>query len=110
MNNAYRLDGMLNGSQNIDSVQVHAKVCLLLLGQDLEDVPAGGAAVDAVVGEGLGEDDVHDLFPEKQLPALGILDDVGDGAGSGRPGLCVGALEVLQHWQDLALTELGELG
>lgn len=42
---------------------MHAKVRLLLLGQHLENLPTSCPAIDAVVGECLGEDDVDDLLP-----------------------------------------------
>lgn len=41
---------------------MHAEICLFFLGQHLEDLPPGCPAIDAVVGECLGEDDVDDLF------------------------------------------------
>jgi hypothetical protein len=86
---------MFNGRQNIEPIQVHAEVCFLLLGQHLEDFPAGRTAVDVTVGQRLGQDDVNHLFSEEQLAALGILDNVGNCTGSRRPGLCLRALQVL---------------
>jgi hypothetical protein len=48
--------------ENIEPVKMHAEVCLLLLGQHFENLPASCTAIDAVVGEGLGEDNVNNLF------------------------------------------------
>lgn len=88
---------------------MYAKVWLLFFSKNFEDFPTGGAAVDAVVGEGLGQNDVDDLFPKKEFSAFGILDDVGDGAGGCCPRFCVGAFQVFQHGQNLDLAELREL-
>src|SRR6188474_1135547 len=101
----YRPRRMLERSQNVQSVKVNTDVGLFLLGKDPEDLPASGASINAVVGEGLCEDDVDDLFAEQQFSALGVSDNVGDGSGGGCPRFPLGALEILDNWENLALAE-----
>lgn len=105
---AYCFGSMLDGSKDIEPVQVNAEVCILLLGQDLQDPPASSPALDGRVGQGLSEDSVDDLLAQQQLAALGVLDDVGDGRGSSGASLGVGTLEVLDDGQDLGLTQGSE--
>ena len=100
---------MLDGGQNIDSVQVNTEVGLLFLGEQLENFPASGAALQAGIGEGLSEDNGNDLLTQQQLATLGVLDDVGDGSGGGTalPGL--GALKILDDRQNTLLPKRRQL-
>lgn len=100
---------MLDGGQNIDSVQVNTEVGLLFLGEQLENLPAGGAALQAGIGEGFGEDNGNDLLTQQQLAAFGVLDDVGDGGGGGAalPGL--GALKIPDDGQNALLPKRRQL-
>lgn len=61
----YQLCRMLNSSQDIETVQVDAEIGLLLLGQNLENLPSSSSPIGIVVGEGLGEDYVNNLLSEK---------------------------------------------
>lgn len=101
---------MLDGGQDVLPVDMHAEVCILLLGQDLEDPPPRGPALEGGVRQGLAENDVDDLLSQKQLPAPLVLDDAGDGGGGGRPRLGVGALQVPDDGHDLCLAEGSQLG
>lgn len=85
------------------------KVGFLFLSQHLQDAPAGGAALEGGVCEGLGQDDVDDLLAQEQLPALAVLDDVGDGGSGGGARLGIGVLEVGEDGQDLGLAQGGQL-
>ncbi len=109
MRDTYRLCRVLNRSQDINSEEMNAKVTVFLPGQHLQDLPPRGAAVEAGVSEGLGQDGVDDLLAEEQLPALGVFHDVGDGTGGRRPGLRFGAPEVLEHGENASLAEGREL-
>jgi hypothetical protein len=99
---------MFESGENVKPVKMDTKVCLFFLGENTEDLPAGSAPIDAAVGEGLCEDDVDDLFAEQQFSALGISDNIRNGCGSCCPGLHLGALEVIDHGENLALTKGGK--
>lgn len=102
--------GMLDGTQYVQPVDMHTKVSILLLSQDLEYPPSGGPALEGGVGKRLAEDDVDNLFPEEELPALVILDYAGYSRSGGRAGLGVGALQVPDDGHDLCLAQGSELG
>lgn len=69
---------MFNGCQNIETVQVHAKVGFLLLGEHPEDLPAGSAPINTAIGQSLGKHCIDDLLSEQQFSALGVGNDVGN--------------------------------
>ncbi len=96
---------MLGSTQHIASPQVDTEIALLLLRELLEDLPAGSAALEAGVGERLGQDNVDDLFPEQQFPTPRVLDDIGYGLGGGGPLLWLRTLQVLDDGQDLFFAE-----
>lgn len=100
---------MLDGGQDIDSVQVDTEVGLFLLGEQLENLPASGAALQAGIGKGLGEDNGDDLLTQQQLATLSVLDDVGDGCGgcAALPGL--GALKIPDDGQNTLLPKRRQL-
>ena len=100
---------MLERGQDVKSVKMNTEIRLLFLGKDPEDLPASGAPIDAAVGKGLCEHDVHDLLAKKQFSALGVSDDIGDRSSRCCPGLHIGALEIVDYREDLALAKGGEL-
>lgn len=101
----YIFYGVLDGGQDLQPEKVHTKVAILLQRNDPQNLPSGGAAVEARIGQSLGEDDVDDLLSEEQLATLVILDDVADGRGGGASGLGVGAPQVLDDGQDALLSQ-----
>ena len=106
----YRLGSKGDGAEDVLAVEVDAEIGLLLVGEGLQDPPAGGAALKGGIGQSLAQDGLDDLLPEEELAAAGILDDGRDGAGGGGAGLGVGALQVADDGENLGLAEGGELG
>ena len=89
---------------------MNTKVGFLLLSKDLENAPARGTAFEGGVGESLSEDGVDNLLAEQQLSTLCILDNVGNGRGSGRARLGIGVFEILDDGEDLVFAQSSKLG
>lgn len=66
--------GMIDGTQDIDSVQVNAEVLPFHLHEDPEDLPSCSPALQARVRDRTGENNTDDLFPKEELSALFIFD------------------------------------
>ncbi len=90
--NTYPSSIELDGSEDIASEQVDAEVALFRLCQHFEDLPAGSLALEARIGERLGEHDMNDLLSEQELAAPLIRDDVGNSVGRGSTRLGFRAL------------------
>lgn len=105
----YILASVLYGRQHIKPEQMNAEIALFLRSNHTQYLPASSPAVQACIGEGLGEDDGDDLLPQEELAALCILDNVGDSAGSCRPSTGVNAAEILYDGKDSLLSEGSKL-
>lgn len=109
MKATHHFGGILDGGQDILAKEMDGEVRILRLGEEAEDPPARGAALEGGIGQGLGEDGVDELLAEKQLAAARVLDDVCDGGGGGGARLGVRQAQQLDGGQDLCLAEGCEL-
>lgn len=87
---------------------MNAKISLLLLSKHLQDPPSSGSALKRGVCQSLSENRVDDLLSEQQFAALGVLNDAGNDRRGRRTRLWVGAFEVVDDGENLALSEGGQ--
>lgn len=107
---SYLCAGVLNSSQDVYSIQMDAEVGFLLSCEYAKDLPSSSSALQACISQCLSENNVDNLLSQKQLSALGILDNVGDGTSSHRSRFRLGTLEILEDGQNALLPESCQLG